>query len=574
MNSQELCNILSKTPLRQLSLDASLRAELEGIGFSNLGSVLSSSDKYLANALPSESLEQVFGMKDLVKLAPEELAETLGVDKSSASSAADSQRQVSGSVVGKGTIAASALREAVERLRSKYSSVRPFDRPKTLRALMDENPRFRKELESINAQSDAFKEICDGKTPAKYLKSLGILRAAGGRGDEGSSCDSRGGSSDKSNLARSTAAKAYNGSMTADCCISDGYSQGMSYASTLSARLAEGDFSMIPSDYYNDSVLGNRLPTLGEAYSWFDEVIGLPVDEAGSVFFNELGYLSKSTVLVSSCSGYDLYQKIRPDGVYANEHDRFHMASAEEASFVSNLTWRSGGGIAFFAVDLLETGTGRTDSAYGFHKLIARCVNDYSVVLFRADNSIMLSFQLSSSDGQADIILSDWFSEDDPYYCQFDSMHIAGADLSSPDAVVGFFAHAVARSYYVNPISAYEARYGIVLCYRNENLRTIEDLRGAVDEVLEAPQRFYGCDYMEPKTERLEDFEKAVDFDLLEWKLELEEDESESSGSEPGDASEDEDFDDEYDFTDSIPEDVANNPIRLLEWLKENRPIK
>lgn len=241
-----------------------------------------------------------------------------------------------------------------------------------------------------------------------------------------------------------------------------------------------------------------------------------------------------------------------------------------------------GGGVDYYAISLRSSRRGRSVSAHGVHGVLSRLsAEDLSIVLFAADDFCMFSLARRDRGHCCDIVLSDWFalsSVEDP-----DVLTRIDARNFSCDSAIDFFydfAYAIARPYYIYPVSYEYARYEMCQAISTSGDHAAPGGAGHFEETLNGvnpwPLLQYGDDYvLDTDDDRGRQLSSSGEFALALLELELNgvgpdmEDENENCGTNAtgGDC---DSSDAEGDYFEDLDEDTLSDPIRLLEFIEKH----
>ncbi len=317
-------------------------------------------------------------------------------------------------------------------------------------------------------------------------------------------------------------------------------------------------------------------PTIGDIYQWFDRLAFLPIGEAAVLFFSKLGYLCDGEApLVADTTPSRFVYKLLPTDRLLSDKDRTALESAESCAKIA--TFRSSDygvpsvDVDVYAIDLKDCGSTRSEDAYNVHELIAKFNNHPSVVFFRCESAVMLSFLQFASEGSLSIRLSDWFSINTKDDGQIGRMHVASCSLASSFDLFDSLEFEAIRHYYKYPITRHIAIYDYV--FQSINLNSLIDFSEfsrdaqdkAIQEVLDTYPDLYGDDYIVDEIVEV-DRDEDIDLDDLEWeaqKIEMVDAEDDGVDERKDGSSHNED-----DVLLQLPPaEVMSDPIALLEWL-------
>ena len=244
---------------------------------------------------------------------------------------------------------------------------------------------------------------------------------------------------------------------------------------------------------------------------------------------------------------------------------------AKIAAFYSSDYEEPSTDIDIYAVDLKDAGSMRSEAAYGIHAVFSKFNDNPSIVFFRSEKSVLLSFLQTTGEGSVAIYLSDWLTFDTVDIGQLERIHIGSCSLLSSIDLFDSLEFEAIRDYYKYPLSRYIAAYEVVFPSVNYSSMvdlsafTREDRNEAIEAVLNTYATRYGDDYIDGSLKEI-DQEDCVDLDDLEWEaqsLGLDDDEGFSSLD---------DVSAKKSLTSILtpPSDVMGDPIALLDWFVGN----
>ena len=186
------------------------------------------------------------------------------------------------------------------------------------------------------------------------------------------------------------------------------------------------------------------------------------------------------------------------------------LMEVEWAGVVDELTER----VQIFSVTVSFSESSRSQEVADIHHLLQKFWNNnHSIVLFKNKNHFVFSF----ADDTKSHILSDWFEISDDYDDVVECFAIENISLHSCDEYFDDFIYAIAREYYVHPISLEEASYGMIPIdmmvpkpvtegsYIYDDEITKEDIKTAIRDNLSYYENMYGYDYVAVRYEGKDD---------------------------------------------------------------------
>ena len=323
--------------------------------------------------------------------------------------------------------------------------------------------------------------------------------------------------------------------------------------------------------------------SLEDSYPWLAHVVAAPIDDAGICFFSHLGYSGGGLPLLGASSRKAFVYSHLPEGHLLDDFDRCHMSSIHAGTHLFDWSTddypESSDSVGVFAVDMEDVGYARSEEACAVHRIMSKFSTKWSIVLFRHQRSLLLSFLRPANAGSCTIYLSDWISCDTPDLGQLERIHITSTSLKSPiDCFDGFMYEAI-RPYYKEPLTRSSVAYGIMDMINVSTkidlpLISREDLDDAIDKAMYYYVGLYGDDYIEDETLEIDDED---DFNLEDAEWELENSASDNEDERLG--NQHEMFSSRNDYHDTsavnvedIPDEIMANPISLLNWLEEHPP--
>lgn len=311
-------------------------------------------------------------------------------------------------------------------------------------------------------------------------------------------------------------------------------------------------------------------PLLGDTHAWLQDVFQKSIDDAGILFFSQLGYVdSRIKPELPRCRARRFIYSMLPQDRILNNLDRFYMDTIKEASFLFEMRDKSER-LPFFAIDLKSAGSSRSDDAYGVHYIIAKCCECNNIALFRHEDALLLSFQMVTKESGIQMFFSDWTKCQDCDDGRLEDWCVASTSTKDLESQFEDFAYNAMRSYQRHPLTPQTARYATF--GTNDLFHPLypffysrSEVWKATQELLDEIPREYGDDYIVSKMESIEE-EDLYDIDDIEWEMEhAEDDKIASNGDEGGDGV----YTDTLDSSmpNDIPEDAFANPILLLEWM-------
>ena len=205
----------------------------------------------------------------------------------------------------------------------------------------------------------------------------------------------------------------------------------------------------------------------------------------------------------------------------------------------------------------------------------------HSIVFFKHCEKYIVSF----ANNVCSHILSDWRNVGMDYDDIIDRICVGNISLTTSNEYFHDFLYAVAREYYIRPISFEEASYGLMPAdYITKSLAS--DISFSKDEIKEiiqsnlvAFETVYGDDYVEPKYTGMEELNHhhniSAEIDRISFELELNSDIDDAQleqfdfEEEGFEEENDDDFFDGYD--ENVDPAIFDDPVLMVKWLEKKQ---
>lgn len=237
--------------------------------------------------------------------------------------------------------------------------------------------------------------------------------------------------------------------------------------------------------------------------------------------------------------------------------------------------------IDYYAISLNAINSERSPLAHEIHKVVSRLsMAPLSVILFEVKGFYMFSFAERKKGQQSTVIISDWFPLNS--VIETDILLRVDATNFTNTSVMDFFydfEYAIARPYYIYPISFEYAKYEMFpLTYFEENDVGCVD-RETINEIFRdnylLPLRVYRYDYVaEDSNKKKEQFFSTEDIslDLLELEMDIMNPDEEDVIFD--DAIDEKEFIYEEDeFLDELDVELFDDPIKMLKWIRIHKRV-
>ncbi len=274
--------------------------------------------------------------------------------------------------------------------------------------------------------------------------------------------------------------------------------------------------------------------------------------------------------------------------VPVSRFDRSLLGQIENVSLIADIKWPGvvedlDESVQIFSITVEFSARNRSQYVADIHHLLHQYWNcTHSIVFFKNDNYCVISF----ADKDQSHILSDWFSIEFDLDVVSERLNIADISIETSEDYFLDFLYAIARDYYIHPISFEDASYGMLpIDYIERSLSANdgvikEDIKAVIRQNLSANEIAYGDDYVDPVYAGMDDYAKyrefAEELDRISFDLELEEG-TEDTLFEPSDF-DDEVYDDEDDMFDDLDDDIDpaifDDPVLMVKWLEQREKKK
>ena len=275
------------------------------------------------------------------------------------------------------------------------------------------------------------------------------------------------------------------------------------------------------------------------------------------------------------------------EDVVLNRFDRGLLSLMDNVSLLADIKWPGvvdelDENVQIYSITVNFSNRCRSQSVADIHHLMQRYWNcTHSIVFFKHCEKYIVSF----ADNVCSHILSDWRNVGMDYDDIIDRICVGNISLTTSNEYFHDFLYAVAREYYIRPISFEEASYGLMPAdYITKSLAS--DISFSKDEIKEiiqsnlvAFETVYGDDYVEPKYTGMEELNQhhniSAEIDRISFELELNSDiddaqleqfDFEEEGFEEDN---DDDFFDGYD--ENVDPAIFDDPVLMVKWLEKKQ---
>ena len=275
------------------------------------------------------------------------------------------------------------------------------------------------------------------------------------------------------------------------------------------------------------------------------------------------------------------------EDVVLNRFDRGLLSLMDNVSLLADIKWPGvvdelDENVQIYSITVNFSNRCRSQSVADIHHLMQRYWNcTHSIVFFKHCEKYIVSF----ADNVCSHILSDWHNVGMDYDDIIDRICVGNISLTTSNEYFYDFLYAVAREYYIRPISFEEASYGLMPAdYITKSLAS--DISFSKDEIKEiiqsnlvAFETVYGDDYVEPKYTGMEELNQhhniSAEIDRISFELELNSDIDDaqldqSDFEEEGfEEDNDDDFFDGYD--ENVDPAIFDDPVLMVKWLEKKQ---
>ena len=275
------------------------------------------------------------------------------------------------------------------------------------------------------------------------------------------------------------------------------------------------------------------------------------------------------------------------EDVVLNCFDRGLLSLMDNVSLLADIKWPGvvdelDENVQIYSITVNFSNRCRSQSVADIHHLMQRYWNcTHSIVFFKHCEKYIVSF----ANNVCSHILSDWRNVGMDYDDIIDRICVGNISLTTSNEYFHDFLYAVAREYYIRPISFEEASYGLMPAdYITKSLAS--DISFSKDEIKEiiqsnlvAFETVYGDDYVEPKYTGMEELNQhhniSAEIDRISFELELNSDiddaqleqfDFEEEGFEEDN---DDDFFDGYD--ENVDPAIFDDPVLMVKWLEKKQ---
>ena len=275
------------------------------------------------------------------------------------------------------------------------------------------------------------------------------------------------------------------------------------------------------------------------------------------------------------------------EDVVLNRFDRGLLSLMDNVSLLADIKWPGvvdelDENVQIYSITVNFSNRCRSQSVADIHHLMQRYWNcTHSIVFFKHCEKYIVSF----ANNVCSHILSDWRNVGMDYDDIIDRICVGNISLTTSNEYFHDFLYAVAREYYIRPISFEEASYGlmpadyIIKSLASDISFSKDEIKEIIQSNLVAFETVYGDDYVEPKYTGMEELNQhhniSAEIDRISFELELNSDiddaqleqfDFEEEGFEEDN---DDDFFDGYD--ENVDPAIFDDPVLMVKWLEKKQ---
>ena len=275
------------------------------------------------------------------------------------------------------------------------------------------------------------------------------------------------------------------------------------------------------------------------------------------------------------------------EDVVLNRFDRGLLSLMDNVSLLADIKWPGvvdelDENVQIYSITVNFSNRCRSQSVADIHHLMQRYWNcTHSIVFFKHCEKYIVSF----ANNVCSHILSDWRNVGMDYDDIIDRICVGNISLTTSNEYFHDFLYAVAREYYIRPISFEEASYGlmpadyIIKSLASDISFSKDEIKEIIQSNLVAFETVYGDDYVEPKYTGMEELNQhhniSAEIDRISFELELNSDIDDaqldqSDFEEEGfEEDNDDDFYDGYD--ENVDPAIFDDPVLMVKWLEKKQ---
>ena len=271
--------------------------------------------------------------------------------------------------------------------------------------------------------------------------------------------------------------------------------------------------------------------------------------------------------------------------VTTSRFDRTLLMQLSNISLLAELTWPGvvedlTETVHIYSVTIDISENNRSQIVADTHRLLHQYWDcHHSVVFYKNRNQYIISF----ANKDQSHVLSDWFDINVDYDEVVERIDTANISLESSISYFSDFIYAIAREYYLYPISVEEATYSMIpltfvaSAFGVKTEASKDDVKALAKANLLYYETLYGDDYVAPVLvgydEQAQFRRMATELDRISFELELaaelDEEVEVAFDDSDDDLGEFDDFEDEFD--DDVDPAIFDDPVLMVKWLEQHQ---
>lgn len=301
----------------------------------------------------------------------------------------------------------------------------------------------------------------------------------------------------------------------------------------------------------------------------------------------EAGHVITSTPIYKNHTSDEALYIDSVKDVVINRFDRRLLSLIDNVSLLADIKWPGVvdelyENVQIYSITVNFSNDCRSQSIADIHHLMHRYWScTHSIVFFKNYEKYIVSF----ADNDCSHILSDWRDIEMDYDDIIDRICISNISLATSNEYFLDFIFAVARKYYIRPISFEEASYELFpIDYAIKSLTSgtsfpKDEIKEIIRSNLASFEIAYGDDYVEPRyngVEEVNQYHNLSDvIDRISFELELDTDTSDNPlGLFTYAEDEEDDVSDKlgaYDDNEDVDPAIFDDPVLMVKWLEKKQ---
>lgn len=310
-----------------------------------------------------------------------------------------------------------------------------------------------------------------------------------------------------------------------------------------------------------------------------------------SVILQEAGHMITPNPIYANHSASETLYIDSSKDVTISRFERTLLMQLSNVSLLVEMTWQGvvedlTETVHIYSITIDAPNRNRSQIVADIHHLLHQYWDcTHSIVFFKNRNQYIISF----ADKDQSHILSDWFDINLDYDKIVERIDTADLTIESSGGYFGDFIYAVARNYYIYPISAEDATYGmlplnyVASAFGVESGISKDDIKALAKGNLLTYELQYGDDYVAPVyigyDEQSQLRRMAMELDRISFELELSEELGDEESLDYFDDRLDDELDAEFDddsiddWESDIDPAIFDDPVLMVKWLEKQHKI-